>query len=465
MRVKRMLMLFIGFIMVGCIVYGNLQQKPLPAQRVEAPALATTMSKAEVTKLVHDKCISCHTSDFELPLFAANPDIREIVESGYSDGLRALDLRDDFGEKANDRPVNEATLAKMEWVTLHESMPLDSPWGSELSHQERADILNWVKAERAQYYATGTAAPDRANEPVQPIPDSLSTDANKVALGLTLFNDTRLSADNSISCHSCHELDKAGTDNARFAEGINRQKGDVNSPTVFNAVFNFRQFWDGRVATLHEQVAGPPFNPVEMGSKDWQQILGKLQEDEDLSAKFTAVYADGWTPQNIQDAISEYERTLITPNSRFDKWLKGDVLAISVIEADGYQLFKDYRCATCHVGKALGGQSYEYMDLKKDYFKDRGGVPLDSDAGRKNHTAKDEHKHLFKVPNLRNIELTAPYLHDGTVESLDESVRIMGLYLAGITIPEQSRDSIVAFLRTLTGEYQGEKLKGFVSPK
>ena len=154
-----------------------------------------------------------------------------------------------------------------------------------------------------------------------------------------------------------------------------------------------------------------------------------------------------------RDAIAEYEKTLITPNSRFDKWLRGDDKAISDKEKQGYERFKAYRCASCHVGKSVGGQSYEYMDLKKDYFADRGGEALGSDKGRYNFTKKDVDMHRFKVPNLRNVELTAPYLHDGTVDTLDEAVRIMGIYCAGLDVPQGDRDLIVAFMRSLTGEH------------
>jgi cytochrome c peroxidase len=164
------------------------------------------------------------------------------------------------------------------------------------------------------------------------------------------------------------------------------------------------------------------------------------------------------------DAIAEYEKTLITPDDRFDQWLKGKNDAISVAEAEGYQRFKAYRCASCHVGKTLGGQSFEYMDLKKDYFADRGN-PLGSDGGLQNFTKKSSDLHKFKVPNLRNIELTAPYLHDGTVTTLDEAVRIMGVYLSGMEIPRNDRESIVAFLRTLTGKHKGKKLEGQVTPR
>lgn len=469
MKQAKLVLILVVLGVIGYLGYTHLASDTALKPVAEVTPPEKPMSRIEVSELVRDKCMSCHTRDLDLPFYASIPGIKSIIEKDYKDGLRAMDLREDFGRNTDDRPVNEATLAKMEWVTLHETMPPAKftavHWSSRVSGEERAAILDWVKSARATYYATGTAIPERANEPVQPIPDSLPTDAKKVSLGFTLFNDKRLSADDTISCHTCHDMEKAGTDNARFAEGIRQQRGDVNAPTVFNAVFNFRQFWDGRAATLHEQVAGPPFNPIEMGSADWQQVLDKLIRDEALTAEFTAVYPDGWTPNNIQDAITEYERTLITPDSPFDQWLKGRDDALSQAELDGYKRFKDYRCASCHVGKSLGGQSYEYMNLKKDYFQDRGGDPLGSDAGHKNFSEKDEHEHMFKVPNLRNIELTGPYLHDGTVATLDETVRIMGVYLAGIELPQQDRDNIVAFMRTLTGKYKGERLKGFVTPK
>ena len=228
-----------------------------------------------------------------------------------------------------------------------------------------------------------------------------------------------------------------------------------NAPTMFNAAFNTKQFWNGRAADLQEQAGGPPMNPIEMGSKDWDEICAKLAQDPELTVAFTAVYPDGWNGKNVTDAIAEYEKTLITPNSRFDKWLKGDDKALTAQEIEGYQRFKMYRCSSCHVGKSVGGQSFEYMDLKKAYFEDRGN-PLGSDG----FTGKAEDLHRFKVPNLRNVELTAPYLHDGTVTTLDEAVRIMGVYLSGMDIPKGDRDLIVGFLRTLTGEWNGKPLAG-----
>ncbi|MDR2744769.1 MAG: cytochrome-c peroxidase [Desulfovibrio sp.] len=423
---------------------------------------------SKLSQLIQDKCMACHTRNYNLPFYASIPGIREIIEQDYRDGLRAMDLNEEFGPAKLENPVSEPTLAKMEWVALNETMPPAKfsavHWGSRVSSDERKEILQWVAASRAQHYATGTAVKELANEPVQPLPDSLPVDVNKVALGEKLFNDKRLSGDDTLACAGCHHLDKAGTDNQRFAEGVRRQFGDINAPTVFNAAFNIMQFWNGRAADLQEQAGGPPFNPIEMASKDWDEIIAKLNRDQTLSAEFKAVYPAGWSGASITDAIAEYEKTLITPNSSFDLWLKGRKDAITKVEADGYQRFKAYRCSSCHVGRSLGGQSFEYMDLKKDYFKVRGS-PLGSDEGLKGFTQKAEDLHKFKVPNLRNIELTGPYLHDGLVTTLDEAVRIMGTYLSGMEVSAADRALIVSFLRTLTGEHEGKKLTGTVTPK
>ena len=215
-----------------------------------------------------------------------------------------------------------------------------------------------------------------------------------------------------------------------------------------------------RAADLQEQAGGPPLNPIEMGSKDWDEIVARLAADAELTAKFRAVYPDGWSGKNITNAIAEYEKTLISPDSRFDRWLRGDKSALTAAEVGGYERFKAYRCASCHVGKSMGGQSYEYLDLKKDYFADRGGKPLGSDKGRFNASGKEEDMHRFKVPNLRNVELTHPYLHDGTVTTLDEAVRIMGIYCSGLDVPQKDRALIVGFLRTLTGQHEGRPVQG-----
>lgn len=418
---------------------------------------------SKVSEIVRDKCMACHSRDFDLPFYAQIPGIKQIIEKDFNDGLRAMDLNLELMEAAMNQPVSESVLAKMEWVITNDTMPPAKftavHWGSKLSSADKDAILKWVNASRARHYATGLAAPNRANEPLQPLPDSIPVDAKKIALGEKLFNDKRISGDNTVSCASCHDLQKGGTDNDRFATGVRQQKGDINAPTVFNAVFNVKQFWNGRAADLQEQAGGPPLNPIEMASKDWDEVCAKLVKDEAFTAEFKAVYPEGWSGKTITDAIAEYEKTLITPNSRFDKWLKGDDTALTAQELDGYQRFKSYRCSSCHVGKSIGGQSFEYMNLKQDYFGHRGN-PLGSDEGLKAFTKNENDLHRFKVPTLRNVELTAPYLHDGTQTTLDGTVKVMGTYLSGIDIPESDRKLIVSFLRTLTGEFQGKPLTG-----
>lgn len=435
-----------------------------------APIFAATSTTGQppmakftnVSKLVQDKCMACHTKGYDLPFYAKVPGIRQIIEKDYRDGLRALDLNVELVQSTG-KPIGETVLAKMEWVVLNDSMPPAKfavvHWGSRMSAQDKKDVLAWVATLRKAHYATD-AAPKYANEPIQPLPRTIPVDVKKAAVGDKLFNDKRFSSDDTLSCAGCHFYEKAGTDNQRFSEGIRKQFGDINPPTVFNAAFNMSQFWDGRAADLVEQAGGPPMNPIEMGSKNWEEIIAKLSKDEALTAEFKAAYPDGWNGNNITHAIAEYEKTLITPDSRFDKWLRGDNKAISAQEIQGYQRFKDYRCASCHVGKIAGGQSYEYMDLKKNYFADRAGPALGSDNGRMNLTKNEDDKHRFKVPTLRNIELTHPYMHDGTVDNLDEAVRVMGVYCAGFDIPQSDRDLIVAFMRTLTGNYLGQPLQG-----
>ena len=234
--------------------------------------------------------------------------------------------------------------------------------------------------------------------------------------------------------------------------------GGVNAPTTYNAVYNFVQFWDGRAKTLAEQAAGPPLNPVEMASTSFDEIIAKLAEDKQYVEEFSALYADGITEANITDAIEEFERTLVTPNSKFDQWLLGDSEALSADELRGYELFKASNCATCHVGANLGGESYELMGLRQHYFEARGTELTEEDYGRYKQTQYERDRHRFKVPGLRNIELTWPYYHDGTRATMEEAVRDMAHYQCDVTLDDAEVASIVAFLRTLTGEYQGKKL-------
>jgi cytochrome c peroxidase len=244
--------------------------------------------------------------------------------------------------------------------------------------------------------------------------------------------------------------------------GVGGAKGAINAPTVFNSSLNFRQFWDGRAATLEEQVAGPVHDAKEMGS-NWAQVLAKLSQDTALAAEFKAAYADGLQPRNIQHAIASFERTLITPNARLDKFLKGDKSALSAEEQQGYRLFKSYGCAACHQGANVGGNLYQTFGVMGDYFGKRGGV-TEADLGRFNVTKHAGDKHVFKVPSLRNVALTAPYFHDGSAATLADAVDVMFKFQLGRPASAQDKELIVKFLRTLTGEWNGKPLDAAAAP-
>ena len=406
-------------------------------------------------------CLSCHSADPKVPFYAKMPVAGKIVMKDIDSGYRAYDIEPVMEALKIDADVSAVDLAKIEKVVLDDRMPMPKyylvHWGSSLTEAKKDIVLDWVKGERIAMYNDGLPE-DKAAEPVRPIDLTAEVDQEKVALGFALFHDTRLSVDNTVSCASCHDLSTAGVDNHQYSHGVDDQVGGVNAPTVYNAVYNFVQFWDGRAKTLADQAAGPPLNPIEMASTSFDEIIAKLQADKPFAKAFTAVYPDGLTEANITDAIEEFERTLITPNSRFDKWLRGDNEAITADELAGYELFKKYDCATCHVGPNLGGQSYELMGLRRHYFADRGLELTVEDNGRFKETQLERDRHRFKVPGLRNVEHTWPYYHDGTRETLEDAVRDMGIYQSGVELTSLEVDQITSFLKTLTGEYQGKLL-------
>ena len=406
-------------------------------------------------------CMSCHSADPKIPFYAKLPVAGKVIMKDIDSGYRAFDIEPLMKDLEIGAEVNPVDLAKVEKVVLDDRMPMPKyylvHWGSSLTKSKREIVLDWARQERIAMYEDGLTG-DRAAEPVRPIDASIETDLAKVALGFALFHDTRLSVDNTVSCASCHALETAGVDNKQYSEGVDAQIGGVNAPTVYNAVYNFVQFWDGRAKTLADQAAGPPLNPIEMASTSFDEIIVKLEKDRKFAAEFRKVYPDGLTEANITDAIEEFERTLITPDSRFDKWLRGDDSALTADELAGYQLFKEYDCATCHVGPNLGGQSYELMGLRKHYFEDRGLELTIEDNGRFKETQLERDRHRFKVPGLRNIEHTWPYYHDGTRLTLEDAVRDMGTYQSGVEMTQKEVDPVTAFLQTLTGEYQGQLL-------
>lgn len=275
---------------------------------------------------------------------------------------------------------------------------------------------------------------------------------DKVALGKALFSDVRLSRDNSISCASCHDLATFGHDRRRVSTGVGGAQGSVNAPTVFNASLNFVQFWDGRAASLEEQAAGPVHNPLEMAT-DWATAIGKLQADDAFRRDFRRVYPDGVTAANLADAIATFERTLLTEDAPFDRYLRGDQRAIDAQASQGYRRFRELGCASCHQGVNIGGNMFQRFGVMADYFGDQARQrPLvAADFGRFNVTGQEVDRHVFKVPSLRNVAETAPYFHDGSAATLDDAVTIMGRYQLGRELSRDEVESLVAFLKTLTG--------------
>jgi cytochrome c peroxidase len=284
------------------------------------------------------------------------------------------------------------------------------------------------------------------DEPIKPIEAAQVSDAGKVELGKKLWFEPRLSMSGIISCNTCHNLSMGGTDNLKTSIGHGWKAGPVNSPTVFNSSLAIAQFWDGRAADLKEQAGGPIQADVEMNMPHTLAV-GILQSIPGYVDEFKRVYGkDKIDIDMITDSIAEFEKTLVTPNARFDKWLAGDDKALTEKELAGYTLFKESGCVACHNGPAAGGTSFQRMGVVEPY---KTSSPAE---GRSAVTGVDADRFNFKVPTLRNVELTYPYFHDGQAATLEEAVDIMGRLQLGRTYSADEIGSIVAFLKTLTGE-------------
>jgi cytochrome c peroxidase len=294
--------------------------------------------------------------------------------------------------------------------------------------------------------AGGAWAATVRDEPIKPIEPAKVADPGKVELGKKLWFEPRLSMSGIISCNTCHNLSMGGTDNLKTSIGHGWKAGPVNSPTVFNSSLAIAQFWDGRAADLKEQAGGPIQADVEMNMPHTLAV-DILQSIPGYVDEFKRVYGkDKIDIDMITDSIAEFEKTLVTPNSRFDKWLKGDDKALNAKELAGYTLFKESGCVACHNGPAAGGTSFQRMGLVEPY---KSTSPAE---GRSAVTGVDADRFNFKVPTLRNVELTYPYFHDGEARTLEEAVDIMGRLQLGRTYNADEIGSIVAFLKTLTGE-------------
>ncbi len=292
-----------------------------------------------------------------------------------------------------------------------------------------------------------------------PLPGAMESPKNpiteeKVALGRMLYYDTRLSKGQDISCNTCHRLDNYGVDNEPTSIGHRGQRGDRNSPTVYNAAGHFAQFWDGRAADVEEQAKGPIMNPVEMAMPSEEQLVRVLKSMPDYVAAFKAAFPDDKDPvtyDNVARAIGAFERKLLTP-SRWDKFLGGDASALTPAELGGLNEFISANCQSCHMGPYLGGSLFQKLGVVKPW-------PDTSDLGRYNVSGNEADKMMFKVPSLRNIAKTGPYFHDGSVKTLPEAVSAMAEYEVGKQLTPDQVQAIVAFLDALTGEIPADYVK------
>jgi cytochrome c peroxidase len=422
---------------------------PIDGVSAQADSLASAEYNKEIKPILREKCFDCHTQFTHYPWYHLLPGIKQIINRDIRDGQRKMNITEG---------IQLADLRDLKIVIEDQSMPpLRYRWlhhNAALSKNEREKLLSWIDKNLAvdtEKKITQTIS----GEPILPLVAAVNLNQRKVDLGRQLFHDRKLSKDNTISCASCHSLDKGGTDQMARSVGVNGALGDVNSPTVFNSSLNFKQFWDGRATTLEEQAAGPIHNPKEMATS-WKEIIAKLSKDTHYKSQFKDLYGT-LSETAVANALAEFEKSLITPNSRFDKFLLGDADALTQEEKDGYLLFKSYGCASCHQGVNAGGNLFEKFGVMGNYFADRGNITK-ADLGRFNVTQKESDKYQFKIPSLRNVSLTPPYFHDGHAKTLSDAVKVMAKYQLGKKISDEDTRRIVQFLDTLTGEYEGKPL-------
>lgn len=298
--------------------------------------------------------------------------------------------------------------------------------------------------------ALPTKAPEPADNP---------TTVEKIELGRMLYHDPRLSSTGTVSCASCHNTMAGGEDNRAGSMGVNGQVGGRSAPTVWNAAFNDVQFWDGRAKSLEDQAAGPVTNPIEMGMKSWDDVVARLEKIEGYKKAFAKAFGkDSISKDNATKAIAAYERTLITPNSPYDKYVKGDKSALSEQQVRGMEKMAEIGCTSCHSGPAFNGagafqkfpvNSNGFFEAKFDFKDDKGLAEV---------TKKKEDEHMWKVPTLRNVALTAPYFHNGAVKTLEQAVKLMAKLQLNQDLSDKDTADIVAFLNALTGDFPKQNM-------
>ncbi len=447
-RTKRWRIITISVVVVLVVVLA-LPISNLLIGRSYLPVAAGDAQFQSVSHTLQQSCADCHVPDgVERPIYFSFPIASSLIAADIKEAMTYFVMTSE--QLQGEKPFNAAQLAKLRKVAADGSMPPGRytvmHWDAGLGDQQKQQLTAFIDS------APGGFGP----QPI-PVENPFHPDPEKVALGDKLYHDMCLSGDDSVSCASCHGLDEGGVDHLMVSTGIQGQRGPINAPTVYNAAFNMAQFWDGRAADLQEQAAGPVANPLEMGA-DWEDVCTRLAADDQYAAAFEKLYDGAITTDTATDAIAEFEKTLITPGARFDKYLAGDEDALDEQEKQGYQLFVAHDCATCHAGVNLGGLTYERMGLRRDYFAERGGPLTDADQGRINVTQVETDRHKFKTPTLRNVALTWPYFHDGSAKTVADAVRTMMAVQCDVDCSDEDAEALVAFLETLTGEYNGKPL-------
>ncbi len=303
--------------------------------------------------------------------------------------------------------------------------------------------------------ANESAAMGLAGEPITPVPRAAAFDPDKVRLGEMLFHDVRLSRGDVLACASCHVLADGGDDNRARSQGADGAPLDFNAPTVFNVALNFRLNWRGNFRSLEEQNEAVLLNQ-DLMDMTWEELLAKLRADQAYRDAFAVAYGSDPAPAQVLNALATFQRSLITPDARFDRYLRGERAAITEEEARGYQLFKDYGCASCHQGVNVGGNLFQRFGIFSDPFAQ--GPVRTADLGRFTITDQPDDRFVFRVPSLRNVAVTAPYFHDGRAQTLEQAIEEMARSQLGRLLSEQEIGLIATFLRILTGEYQGRLL-------
>lgn len=413
---------------------------PISNLFIKRPSLAPN-NNAEfkvVSDILVAKCADCHTKDLaQYPLYYDFPIASNIAHENVRNAQSSFLI--DKQKLSGEIPFSESDVERLSRAMAKGDMPpaqyIALHWDSALNEKEQRILSKWIDKRLKEF-------------DIRPIPSEnfFHPNAAKVALGERLFHDRILSGSQSKSCASCHSLEKGGADELQFSTSGGRQKATLNTPTVLNAAYNIAQYWNGRAANLKEQALEAVTNPNEMDA-DWNEVCSRLRNNESYQKQFLISYPNGGiTATNVSDALAEYEHTLLTPGSRFDRYLQGDKHALSSEELEGYQLFKKHECFVCHTGPNFGGMSFEKLGKVKEYFT----AEAPENRGRIDLTHRKEDLHVFKVPSLRNIELTAPYLHDGSAKSLTEAVQIMSEYQGDKPMTKEEIEKVVAFLRTLT---------------